>query len=386
MRDESFPQRYSYRVKPPLIEQAILRQLMADYRQIVFQFRLKLRPPVIIFTENTSLWGRWNSLHRTIEIQRQLVEKHSWDTVLYVLKHEIAHQIVGEIFGLSEHDHGESFQKACDLLALPPEFRRGTGDIVSPSQWREQSTKTEAITRVIEKIQKLFALASSTNSEAEAGVAMARARELSRKYDIHETVLGTDSEEFRYIVINTGKQRLSPLYSHLSSLLMDHYSVDVIFTSTFSAQTLKPSQCLEIYGRETHVVVAEYVLQFLLKTLDDLWRAHARGKKLSAVYKKSYQIGIVAGFKERLQKEEQLLAHAENPAKVHNSLMVIEERRRQEYIQLRYPRLRSRSTGSSWIDNETYAHGVVDGRDVQIRKGLKKNATQNFLLKGSVLG
>lgn len=321
-------------------------------------------------------------MNRTIEIRRHLVEEHSWDTVLYVLKHEMAHQIVSEIFELPDADHAESFQRACDMLALPAEFRRGSGSIVAPSDWKAKSTKTEALTRIIEKIQKLFALASSTTSESEAATAMARARELTRKYDIHESAFAESTEDFQYVVINTHKQRLSPLYSHLATLLMEHYCVEVIFTSTFNASTLKSSQCLEIYGRETHVVVAEYVLHFLLSTLEELWREHARGKKLSAIYKKSYQMGIVAGFEQRLQREaRQLRTQDEGSLK---ALVVVEEQRRHEYMQLRYPRLRSRSGRASHIDNEMYAYGVAHGRDVQIRKGIKRNSNTKLLLNGSV--
>lgn len=363
----------------------ILRQLASDYKQIAFQFRLDLRPPLIVFTENKSLWGRWNPQYRTIEIQKQLVLDHSWDTVLYVLKHEMAHQIVTEVFKLADSDHSQSFQRACDLLAVPSDFRRGSGTISETSEWKNKSTKAEALGSVIEKIQKLFALASSTTSEAESASAIARARELTRKYDLHEATMGEEPSEFRYAVVNTGKQRLSPIYSHLAGLLIEHYQVDVIFTSTFNAAKLKPSQCLEIYGRETHVLVAEYVLDFLMRTLEDLWSAHAQDKNVAPIYKKSYQMGILAGFQDRLKRESEILSPIEEPSQRASALMVVEEKQRLQFLQQRYPRLRSRSGSKSWVDNESYARGVADGKDVQIRKGLNNKTRGMLSLKGSVL-
>ncbi len=368
------------------MEHILLRQLASDYRQIAFQFRLKLRAPNIVLSENKSLWGRWNPLSRTIELQKQLVLEHSWDTVLYVLKHEMAHQVVSEVFGLPDADHGESFHKACDLLDLPEVFRRGSGTLADTADWKIQSTKTEAIVSVIEKIQKLFALASSTNSEAEAATAIARARELTRKYDIRESAIAEKKEDLRYVIWNTEKQRLSPLYSHLAALLMEHYAVDVIFTTSFSVRKLKPVQCLEIYGRETQVLIAEYVLHFLLTTLENLWATHARNKKATPLLKKSYQLGVIAGFEQRLKSEASRFGESPTTtASTTSALQVVEQQERLQFLQKRYPRIRSRSAHGSRIDTEIYAHGFKDGRSLQLRKGVGKKFTTVFSLKGSVL-
>lgn len=391
------------------MEQVILKQLISDYKQIVYQFRLDLKVPVILFTDVESVWGRWNPHHRTIELRRKLVEDHSWDTVLYVLKHEMAHQIVTEIFGLPDSHHAESFQKACDLLSLPPEFRRGSGELTEPNAWKNKSKKTETITNVVERIQKLLALASSTN-EAEAAVAVTKAHELMRKYNIQENVYRDqkDKEDFRYILYDTQKQRLSPVYSHLASMLIHFYNVDVIFTSQFNAKTLRSNQCLEIYGRETHVVVAEYVLHFMLRTLESLWKAHAKKTGAGALQKKSFQLGILAGFQQKLEADSAAMseasviqsegeayskpAHAGDPSPSlwmteaslgTTDLLIQEDESRRTYIQKRYPRLRSRSSGRSMIDTSMYARGVEQGREVQLRKGIHKTSTTIYSLKGS---
>lgn len=362
------------------VENAILQQLISDYKQIVYQFRLNLQIPVIAFTDLESVWGRWSPEKRLIEIRRDLVYQHSWDTVLYVLKHEMAHQIISEVFHLPDSDHGENFQKACDLLALPLEFRKGSGALSESSSWKTESRKKDIIVTVMERIQKLMALAESTNA-AEAEVALTRAQELIRKYNLQESsVVAKEKDDFRYIQWDTNKQRLSPVYSHLAHLLMNHYTVDVIFTSTYHPQTQKTSQCLEIYGRETHVLVAEYVLHFLIRVLEDLWRTHKKQTGKDNAFKKSYQLGILAGFAQKLENESQIVEKSPDSIA---ALVAQEDRARHKFIQQRFPRLRSRASGRSSIDRTTYNSGIEKGRNMQIHQAIKNDSGRVLFLKGA---
>lgn len=372
------------------VEDLILKQLVADYKQIAYQFRLELKVPVLVLTDISSIWGRWNPHTRTIELRRTLINEYSWDTVLYVLKHEMAHQVVTEIFGLPDSDHAESFQKACDLLHLPHEFRSGRGELNEPQSWKHKSQKTETITSIVDRVNKLLALASSTN-EAEAAVAMTKAHELMRKYNIAANLNldPKDKEDFRFLLFDTGKQRLSPVFSHLASMLIHYYNVDVIFTSKFNAQTLRSTQFLEIYGRETHVIVAEYVLHFMLRTLESLWRDHAHKTGASALQKKSFQLGLLSGFQQKLEAEAQAPVVSDAPSATGlqstKHLLRLEDSARRLFVEQRYPRLRSRSSGRSQIDTHMYQKGVESGRSVEIRKGIRTGQSLIRALKGSVL-
>ena len=357
----------------------ILRQLVLDYRQIAFQYQLQLQIPVITLTENTSLWGRWDPLRRTIELQRRLVYDYSWDTVLYVLKHEMAHQIVTEVFKSTDSGHQESFHKACDLLHLPNYFRRGSGDLSREMDWQCTPSKNDKITTIIQKIQKLFSLASSKNS-AEATLALERAQELMCRYNIDESLVRCAPENFKYIVIDTGKSRLGPIYGHLASLLIEHYNVDVIFTSTFNVQQMKRVQSLEIYGRESYVVVAEYVFYYLLRTLEDLWSTYSGNIKGRTLYlKKSYQLGVLKGFSQALtQVEDQMHQQSMGLIRTKNSLNK-EDRERRDFMKLRYPKLSLRSKGRSALDRTTYGQGLSQGQTLDIRDAISRARPQRLL-------
>ena len=77
-------------------ERTVLLELTQEYTRICRDRKLKLRPLSVQLFDSLSLWGQYESLSRTIFISRKLVQKHNWQEVLGVFKHEMAHQYVFE--------------------------------------------------------------------------------------------------------------------------------------------------------------------------------------------------------------------------------------------------------------------------------------------------
>src|SRR5437868_5340763 len=85
------------------LEAALLRELRNAYFDLNASFfRRKLTPAAIELSDAGSRLGRWVSDLRTIEIARSLILSHPWGVVLEVLKHEMAHQYVYEVLGVSD--------------------------------------------------------------------------------------------------------------------------------------------------------------------------------------------------------------------------------------------------------------------------------------------
>lgn len=374
----------------------IVQQLLESHRQIAFQFKVPLRLPTIVISELASAWGRWDPFKRIIELNRKLIFEHSWDVVLYVLKHEMAHQMVSEIYLQDDTPHGEFFKKACEQLKVPKEFQKGSGALTDPSAaWKAQGQKSETLMAVVQKIEKLFALAKSTN-EAEAAVAVAKAQELLRKYDIDQNLLAEQKQDFRYTLYDTGKQRLSPVYSHMASLLMNHYNVDIIFIHHFNVHTKKTTQVLEICGRESHVLIAEYVFDFLMRSLNHLWQDYSKATRAPPQAKTSFQLGVLAGFQKKLvETQEDAIVSDQEASKLsangnlldHKALTLNrallqrkEQRERNHFIKQRHPRLRSRKRGVSQLDSEVYSTGFREGSDIRIHQGITSSKKRFGLL------
>ena len=64
-----------------------------------------------------SMWGLWDPSTRTISMNIDLIRNYEWNAVVYVLKHEMAHMIVHEIFNMGDcKSHGNAFERACKVV------------------------------------------------------------------------------------------------------------------------------------------------------------------------------------------------------------------------------------------------------------------------------
>ena len=103
-------------------------RLAEEHRTICWQYGLELRRPLIEIISSVRVWGRFRSSDCTIQISEQLIYFHSWDVVLQVLKHEMAHQAVVELYNTAG-GHGRLFKQTADRLGLEPQFAGARGDL-----------------------------------------------------------------------------------------------------------------------------------------------------------------------------------------------------------------------------------------------------------------
>src|SRR5690606_23334093 len=89
------------------LESALLRQLLIEVQSANLDwFRGLLRPAVLRLTD-TQVLGRWIPDIRVLELSRSLVLERPWGEVVEVLRHELAHQYVDEVLGVTgEPPHG----------------------------------------------------------------------------------------------------------------------------------------------------------------------------------------------------------------------------------------------------------------------------------------
>ena len=203
----------------------ITRQLYKEYDYICFQYKIKLNKPLIVIDDLTSTWGTWNHQAKIITISSSLISNYSWDIVLNILKHEMAHQIVSDLF-LAKEIHGILFQKACDLIGLPKEFRKSTLNMDNKlSHWKNSSFAYED-QNILRKVEKLLSLAQSEN-ENESLLAMEKVQEIYTKYNIKRIKDNLDSDYFT-LLINFKKKTVPSTYIYISSLIQNHYFVNII--------------------------------------------------------------------------------------------------------------------------------------------------------------
>ncbi|NBX82264.1 DUF2786 domain-containing protein [bacterium] len=337
-------------------------RLQEEYRQILFTFNLKLKMPVICIDEHQARWGAWDSELRTLSISRRLIEYHPWETVLEIFKHEIAHQLVTDDSASSDV-HGPAFQAACERLGVAPWARRAETSTL-PIQTALQSDQcSPEEKRLLERTEKLLSLATSDN-EYEALLAMQKVQELYAKYHLNR-IQEKRGAHWGYLVIPLNKKRVERYQSVIASILNDHFFVEVIHIPLFNAEACEEFKALELLGTRENVLMAEYVFYFLEQQLKGLWLAYRKEKQLGIASKNSFFLGVLEGFRNKLQGFSQGPTHS-------TALTLRQDPELQHLVKSRYPKLNRLRGNSRLHDSRAFHAGKKEGQSLVIRKGISK--------------
>lgn len=356
-------------------------QLNNDYDHINWEHRTKLSRPLIRIVDVQSYFGQWDPLLREIKISKKLIVNRKWNIVLGVLKHEMSHQYVTDVFRV-EDGHGDYFQKACDRFGVEAVFRKSESELDSIlseqcknyTTIKPQETVEDAeVERIFEKVEKLLSLAQSAN-EHEAALAMEKVNEILEKHNLKRIDKNASNQNYSYIIIEFKKQKISAIQSLIASILIEHFFVKVVFSQQYEALLNTHLKTMEIIGANENVKMAEYVYFFLTTQADLLWRARNRHDLKDSRFKRSYQIGLLHGFRQKLieAKEARLTAvPTESKENYTRALVQItDDPYMNEYINLRFPRLRTRNSSSGRIFGDAFSHGKSDGKSIVLNKGV----------------
>ncbi len=364
------------------------RQLLAEFANINWQYGLALKTPVFEITEAEKRCGSWQAGTRIIRISARLITGRSWDITCQILKHEMAHQICSELFFEADAGHGPVFEKACDLLGLPAPFRRASGDLPElAGTGPAENQQTEQGRHFIRRIGKLLALAGSAN-EHEAAIAMEKASQLMARHNLQQVQEDLHSE-FTSLIINGKTKRLERWQHKICAILLRFFYVKVVTASLYDPLQDTHHKTIEIFGRQENVAIAEYCYAFLSGQLASLWqqnRKKASGKGIRA--RNSYYLGLLQGFHDKLLAQEALTARP-RPEKRETDrsadpgmavLIRAEERELDQFVGMRFPRLRRRSGSGAMIYRDTFEQGRTDGGQIVLHKGVADQGSEQGLL------
>lgn len=366
-------------------------QLHQEYENICYQYGLKLKKPILVIDGLKTSWGFWDKNRRIILISEELIKKYSWEIVLQVLKHEMAHQIVSDIFRVEE-GHGNYFKQACKMLGLEDEYCRASISMEEQFvHWKQKksSAATSAEEEILlNKIQKLLNLAQSSN-EHEAALAMEKVQEIYEKYNIQKIKQG-QTQEYYTLTINFKKKRIPITHSIAAYILQQHFFVHVIFSSLYDSMEDSNHKTIEVMGSRQNVLMAEYVFYFLIERLELLWENYSKQKNLLLKYKLSFQQGILEGFLKKLDiaKEIRAKVHVEEETKSMpqaqlNALIRLNDAKLQEYVRFKYPKVAKKNSSSSGVYTEHFKQGVEEGKKINLHRPIShssKNPEKKLLL------
>ncbi|MBI4869166.1 MAG: DUF2786 domain-containing protein [Candidatus Wallbacteria bacterium] len=362
-----------WRALPPELHRAWLDRLRTEWSRLNWYYLGEaLRPPAFELIDSRTELGRWNAEHRTIGLSGRLIVERAWNEVIEALKHEMAHQVVSELWLQPGASHDSAaFRSACERLRCDA---RATAD---PGKMVRLEDSEDPRDRVVAKIFKLLRLGASSN-EHEAALAMERASALLARYNLDVSSLGTEKTYFRRL-IGPILLRREEHHQVLGRILGEHFFVHVIWEISYLPLTAQGGTQLAIVGTRENLDVADYVHDFLTRTLEHLWQEHRSSPRFRGGRKAQYLAGVARGFLDKLHEQRQRLV-------TERALVFKSDGRLEAHIKHLYPRLSS--SGSSGVARgDEYHAGVAKGREITLRMGVtERSGTHGGLLPGRPSG
>jgi hypothetical protein len=283
----------------------------------------------------------------------------------------MAHQIVTDFFR-TDDKHGKLFLRACEMIGVPEEFTSAGGDIPRKLDGVGEDGVDTETRAILEKVRKLLALAQSSN-EHEASLAMQKANELIEKHNLDRLERERKS---RYVhkTIELRRMRIENYHKDVCSILMDFFYTDIVLSSQYDALDDRVYRTIDLMGTAENVLIAEYVYHFLMDRLDSLWEDYRRKTGKPGRSKRSYWLGILKGFREKLDRQEK----SRRPAKPYGqgagpstrSLVLAQDRGLNLFKRQRYPRLHHTREATIYLETGAFQAGVEDGNELTLNRGV----------------
>ena len=347
-------------------------RLLREHKNICWAYKVDLRRPIFEIIDSNKIQGQWNPESRRIRIAAKVIKAHSWDVIVNLLKHEMAHQIVSEILK-GEGRHDTMFHKACRMIGVPFQFckARGSLPLTAPGLGRQEKAESS---KTVDRVNKLLSLAQS-NNEHEASSAMQRANELMAKYNI-KRIEEKGPAEYVYKVINLKRKRLARHQYQTCSILLDFFFVEIVFSQLYDARTQNTYRTIEILGTRENVLIADHVYHFLSETLGSLWESFLRESGCRASARRSYVSGVLTGFRDKLNRSEKKTSaqsdysNNANDQAFTSALIRARDTGLYGFIKQRFPRLARSRSRSGVFDKNAYDAGRKQGRQLTIHKAV----------------
>lgn len=368
------------------LEKSWVLQLYKEWQELFRYYRLPPLPtPLITLHAGRQRYGFYDAMERRLSLSVGLIRDFSWDVVLEVFKHEVAHILALTLDGEEERAHGPAFQKACSRLGVAPWARHAYIEVDPNTAVQEHRQLTQEQERWLRRVEKLLSLAGSSESH-EASLAMEKARQLCTRHQL-ENLLQGQRARYTYILIEHGKKLIPAHQAAISSLLCTHFYVDCVTRSQFDARTGESYKVLEILGSQENVQMAEYVYWFLWNQLPLLWTRHEKEKEKKPhelrpkkrTSQRSFYLGVLNGFHEKLSRQKQSLHELSQSWGLvlsRQKSLELEQQVRSElrqFVRERYPHLYRGSGSRQGLVYSDYAKGQEKGKELNLHRGLTQS-------------
>jgi hypothetical protein len=250
---------------------------------------------------------------------------------------------------------------------------------------------------IVSKIQKLLKLAGESNPNSEeAGAALAKAQQLMLLHEIEVLDLKEKPEpdEFTKEFVGAPYDRAPGWEGFVSQLLQDHFHVRVVRSRVFMPGGKVPfsfggdskvidipkyagmpeaEYAIQLIGRKSHVLIGEYVYEFLGWEFERLWAQHRHETGKGAYARLDFFEGLYHGLNQRL-KDERRRDERTIPPEQNNQFALMkadEDKQLNAYLHQEFPHLRKGARRYREMgDVDSYQAGKRSGQDLNIRPAI----------------
>lgn len=229
---------------------------------------------------------------------------------------------------------------------------------------------------LLDTIQRLLALGSCSKNpnQHEAAAAVAKAHELMERYNIAAVDLGqAEGRQFAEKVAWHVESRNLPFrVLSLATLLERHWHVRCMIRHAHGYGD-RYSQVI-LFGSEENTQIARYVLVYLLRTAERLWKEHRQTHGARRGDSDAFYEGLVAGFHRKLEASKLNFCGSDRRA-----LAVVDENL-DEALKLAHPDLRPEKVSVPKTRNwDAFLAGHVQGGRLEVPGALGREKRQMAL-------
>ncbi|SLM28216.1 conserved hypothetical protein [Desulfamplus magnetovallimortis] len=355
-------------------EKGIIQKLQYQWKELVKKRCLaypeiasSIRMPVINISEMHKTLGMWIKEHNEIRLNRELVNRGRWDSILEVFLHEMAHQMAStSSLSSRETPHGEIFHKCCQIIGANP---KASGNYQSLEEriWNDEDQNSES-DRIMIKVKKLMSLASSGNHH-EAEAAAAKANELIARYNV-DMIRHDRKRGFESIIITEPTLKMSQYHSLAASILTNFYFVRGIWLFIYMPEKQQWGKAFEISGTPTNLKIADYVFNYIIGYAEQSWKQYKKANP-SCRSRSGYMTGVLYGFMKKLEEQQKESEISQRREQSNDYIpATIEDQRLALYYEKRHPDTVSKKTSYYSRSASAYNSGMEQGKNLTISKGI----------------
>jgi len=236
--------------------------------------------------------------------------------------------------------------------------------------------------KVIDKIQKLFALGSSS-SESESNSAVNKAHELLVRYNLSMADIESKNKEFVTAMVDEGKTNKPSWQRNMFCVVTEHFMVQLVGSLRWLGRGNR-DKLYKMVGTKVNVKLANYTIDFLLQTFkrlgDDFMKTYKKsdeGKmaKIRRGYighmvkiRNSYYHGLVLGLQKSLEKQVKV--------EQEKGLMVVKDADLMAHLK-KTTREGKKGANNAQINGNAYHAGKDDGKNIKLTGAVENKSTSS---------